>query len=372
MSPVWPTPLEERLLSACFGSGAESEERRRLTCKEWALIETDAGAARLLPLVCRLWREANAKMAERSHRAYLSAWGRNRVSMGEMAAVGARFRQQKIGWMALKGAALVLRHYKDAGLRQMTDVDVLIPREDLPSAIAILMDAGYEAEGQASPKSIVRQPRVRHAWQFLGANGLNLDLHWRPVVRCYAPQVAESFWEYAESVPFGDVDVLVPSPTEQLFHVCVHGLQWDWDRKTRWVADALMVVREPLDWGRLQRLAEWAGMSYRLSTALDYLREQFGAPVPADTNARLRQSASSWEQRESELLLKRCPLGLRDSAAWHLFNFQRIWLFDEDWQRQSAISGFPQYLAAFLDASGPRSLFRNLWPYLKSRAKTSN
>jgi hypothetical protein len=372
MSPVWPTPLEEKLLLACFGYGAEGEERRRLTCEEWALIETDAGAARQLPLVCRLWPEANSKMGECSQRAYLSTWGRNRFSMGEMPAIAARLRQQKIGWMALKGAALVLRHYKDAGLRQMTDIDVLIRREDLPSAIAILMDAGYEAEGQASAKSILRQSRVRHAWQFLGANGLNFDLHWQPVVRCYAPQVAESFREHAEAVPFGDVDVLVPSPTEQLFHVCVHGLQWDWDRKTRWVADALMVLREPLDWVRLHRLAEWAGMSYRLSTALDYLREHFGAPVPADTSARLRESAPGWEQCESELLLKPCPLGLRDSAAWHLFNFRRIRVFDEDWQRQPAISGFPEYIAAFLDASGPKSLVRNLWPYLKSRAKTSN
>ena len=36
------------------------------------------------------------------------------------------------------------------------------------------------------------------------------------------------------------------------------------DRKIRWIADALTILREPMDWERIRQLAGWAQMSFRL------------------------------------------------------------------------------------------------------------
>jgi len=367
MNPVWPTPFEEQLLLACFAPEEDARTALRRCSEEWAGAGAEPAAMPLLPLVYRRWPAAENEIIELGRRGYYATWKRNREGMAQLAEIAARFREESIRWMALKGAALALRHYADLGLRSMGDLDILIRAEDVGRAAALLDRAGYRAEEDATPDAILRQTRVRHAWQFFGEPDWNFDLHWRPVGRCYSPAVTRLLWEGAETVRFGDQDVLVPSPSDQLFHVCVHGLQWDWTRKVRWIGDALAVLGEPVNWQRICQLAGSASMSFRLANALGFLRERFGAPVPADLPEKLLGAASKWERGEYRLLLKRCPLGVRDSIAWHTYHFRRIRPFDDGWRRAPLAIALPQYVAAFLDAPGFQSLFQKLRPHVVSR-----
>lgn len=367
MNPVWPTPFEEQLLFACFAPPAEASQALHRCAGEWDGAARELSKAPWLPLLYRRWPEVPHPALEPGRRAYLSTWNRNRRSMARLGEIADRLGASGIPWMALKGAALLLRHYRDLGLRGMADLDILIHPEDLDRAAHLLNRAGYRAEEDAAPAQILRQSRVRHAWQFFGEPDWNFDLHWRPLSRGYSPEVTRLFWEAAETVRFEGRDILVPSPTDQLFHVATHGLQWDWTRKVRWIPDALTVLREPVDWERICHLAARAEMSFRLANALSFLRERLAAPVPVDVPGRLRRAASPWERREYRLLLKPCPLGVCDSVAWHAYHFRRIRRFDGSWRRTPSAIAFPQYLAAFLDAPGLPALCRKLWPYLHLR-----
>lgn len=367
MNPAWPTPLEEQLLLACFASEEAAGAALDRCCRELAGTECGPAAKALLPLVYRRWPEVQNQVVELGRRAYFTAWNLNRKRMAELAGIAARFGEEEIRWMALKGAAIAVRQYGDLGLRSMTDLDVLIHPTDLERAVGVLNLAGYRAEEGNTSDAIVRKARVGHAWQFFGEQDSNFDLHWRPVSRCYSPEVTRSFWEGAETVCFGGHDMLVPSPSDQLFHVCVHGLQWDWTRKIRWIADVLTILREPMDWERIQQLAEWAHMSFRLANALKFLHERFGAPVPLDMSERLIRAAAGWERHEYRLLLKACPLGVHDSIAWHAYHFRRIRPFDDRWRRLPLAIAWPQYLLAFLDAPSLRFLWLKLRPHLLLR-----
>jgi hypothetical protein len=368
MNPVWPTPLEKELLLACFAAEEEaSVALRRCSC-ELAGADGELAATQFLALVYRRWPGVENRAVELGRQAYFATWKRNREIMGHLGEIADRFGEDGIEWMALKGAALTLRQHADLGVRGMTDLDVLIRSEDLGRAALLLNRSGYRAEENATPDALVRQARVRHAWQFFGEPDRNFDLHWRPVNRCYSPEVTRLFWENAETVHFGGRAALVPAPAEQLFHVCVHGLQWDWTRKIRWIADALSVLREPVNWERVYQLGESARMSFRLANALEFLREGFRAPIPPDLPGRLIRGAAKWECGEYRLLLKPCPLGFCDSFAWHAYHFRRIRPFDDGWRRAPLPVAWPQYLAAFLNASGGlRSLCRKLRPQLMLR-----
>ncbi len=86
----------------------------------------------LLPLLYRRWADAwKTEIVELGRRAYLATWQRNRERMAQLAEIAARFSEDGIRWMALKGAALTVRHYADLGLRPMADLDILIQAEDL-------------------------------------------------------------------------------------------------------------------------------------------------------------------------------------------------------------------------------------------------
>jgi hypothetical protein len=135
----------------------------------------------------------------------------------------------------------------------------------------------------------------------------------------------------------------------------------------RWIADALTVLREPIDWTRVARLARAAQMRLRLAMAFDYLRDRFAAPVPADLAADLTREAPAWERREYALLLKPCPLGFRDSLWWHVDHFRRIREFDATWSARPFWLGFVEYVARFLDAGSAPELWRRMKPAVLRR-----
>lgn len=355
--PCWPTESEERLLRACFAS----KENARKEIEEWRVDASsiDSASRRFLPLLYHRWKSQylDEETAALSQRLYLSIWRQNQEQLRTAYGIQEDLRSVGIDCMLLKGAALLARHYRSAGLRGMGDIDVLVREKCAQPALETLLRAGWKAEGEATEASIMRQSRVRHAWQ-LSRDGEECDLHWRPIVRCYSPGVTEHFWNHAQTAEWQGVPVKVPSPTDQLFHVCVHGMQWDWSPKIQWVADALVIIEEsPIDWNELWNLAAAAQMTFRMRSTLEYLRNQMGANIPLfppdDVSA-------EWEKREHKLLQKACPLGLIDSASWHWTNFRRIRKFDSQWAHRAKYAGFAEYLATFLDARGPGDVVRGL------------
>ena len=368
MSGAWPTPEQEQMLLACLA--AEPEATRaldRIAARNEDHV--DDGCAQFLPLLYRRWPSRRDAILITGKKAYLTVWRKNRDRMLHLTSLLEGFQEQGIPCLVLKGAALILAHYQDPGLRSMRDVDLLVHERDLEAAIIHLTRAGYEAERHFQTSVILQHLRVGHAWQFSLGTGQSCDLHWRPIVRCYSPEVARLFWEDAKTVSLGEATAWVLSPTDQLFHVCAHGLQWDWIPQIRWIADAMTVLREPIDWDRITRLATESCMRVRLAEALSYLARSFSAPVPASLPGHLERSAPHWERHEYRLLLKPCPLGLFDSIAWHAYHFRRIRSFDRAWSSAPAWLGFPQYLKAFLHAKSLPDLLRRLWPELRIRAK---
>jgi hypothetical protein len=360
MSGVWPAREAEQVLAACFGR----EPAARQALDELA----DSGdAAALGPLLYRRWPAAKHRAVEEGRRAYLTLWRQNGERLEHLAAVLSRFGGRGIRCLVLKGAALAVRYYRDAGVRAMRDFDLLIRDCELETAIALLEEAGYRAEGGLSGSDIARRARVGHAWQFSLGDRQSCDLHWRPVVRCYSPEVERLFWEGAEKCSFGGAEAGVLGPTDQLFHVCAHGLQWDWHPQVRWVADALTVLREPVDWKRLKTLACEAWMRVRLARALRYLRDRWEAAVPEEMPAELERAAPEWETREYRLLLKACPLGFVDSALWHWYHFRRIRRFDQAWSEMPALAGFAEYVPEFVGARDVAALWNKLTPELRAR-----
>lgn len=360
MPGPWPSPIEERVLTAGFG--AEDDARAALA----SCIDA-AGTPRLLPFVERRWgAQTPPALAEIARRVYLTSWRQNHERMAQLGLVLGAFRERGIDCLLLKGAALVLRHYRDYGLRDMADFDLLIRTGDLQPAVRVLLDMGWTAEEGCTPEAILRQARVRHAWQFSRGEEASCDLHWRPVARCFSPLVSDSFWNHAETGDLAGVPLKFPSATEQLFHISVHAMQWDWKAHTFWVADALTVLNgsQQVDWDRVRTLAEAARMQARLYAALEYLGSHFPAPVPKRALA-----APRWERREYELLLKPCPLGMVDSIAWHIYNFRRLRPFDAGWKRTPVLLGFPQYLAAFLDVSSWAEFGRKLCAQVRARGQ---
>jgi hypothetical protein len=357
----------EQLLKACFGK----DEERRLAFNACAALDNrniDAAARRLLPILYQRWGTAACNtLIDLAHRTYLTTWRQNQERMARLGTLLQEFEQAGIECMLLKGAAITLGHYRDYGLRNMGDFDLLIHQTDIEHAAHLLLQNGWVAEDGCTIEAIQRQSRVRHAWQFILEGDQNCDLHWRPLARCYSPRITEMFWRGSETIDVVGHAVKIPCSTDQFFHVSVHAMHWEWTRNLYWVADALTLLdRAKIDWSRLVILATGAAMRMQLIQALTYLTSQFQCCAPEEV---LDMAVPGWEKSEYRVLQKPCPLGYFDSIAWHRYHFRRLREFDSQWSESLICVAFPQYIATFLEAADWRSFLTKIWFQLALRRR---
>src|SRR5258708_11018171 len=100
----------------------------------------------------------------------------------------------------------------------MRDVDILVRERDLEAAADQLVAQGYVPEGGLDAGGIRDRRRTGHAWQFSLGTEQSCDLHWRPLVRCYSPEITRRFWENTEVVMVQERIIRVLAPAEQIFH----------------------------------------------------------------------------------------------------------------------------------------------------------
>jgi hypothetical protein len=294
-SDCWPTPEELRLLRSALLRG-EPAARAWEAWKEGARLPLRASLARLLPAV---WANLGASgppdpWLEAAEAEYLRARYRNLLRLDDAARVLNGFREEGVGFLLLKGAALIAAHYLDPGLRPMVDVDVLVRRAEVERAVAILREKGYTPATPVDPASRA----IVHSAPFERPGASPIDLHWRAVD--LDGDENEALWAGACEASLAGAPALVPDPADLLLNACLQGLAWEWDAPQRWVLDAMTIVRgsvDRLDWRRLIELAVSRHATVNAHDALLFLREEFGAAVPEDVLGALASGpVSRWER----------------------------------------------------------------------------
>ncbi len=126
--------------------------------------------------------------------------------------------QKGIQAMLLKGAiSFVKPIYPHAGLRFLSDIDLLVKGQEFAKAVAILEDLGYTADGDYMPSH-------HHHQSLTHQTGIGfIELHHCPVSLRYADWIdLESWWAEADAVTLGRASALVPSPEHQMLHLLLH------------------------------------------------------------------------------------------------------------------------------------------------------
>ncbi len=227
---------------------------------------------------------------------YRRTWYDNTLRFHSAAAVLRALHDAGIETMLLKGAALTLRYYRDAGLRPMDDFDILVPTRQGPRALDVLKGLAWTPNAEVACKTEVEALAIGHAYPFLNARDQAIDLHWHVFYQRVHLAADSGLWAAANPIVLSGVPTLTLTPADQLLHVCVHGterLGWSRDREPnlRWVPDAMMILRnagEELDWDRLLAQARRLQFVLPMREALSFLHDVLAAPIPAAALARLQ------------------------------------------------------------------------------------
>lgn len=304
------TPAQRSLLLACLAPTNEVEAHWRDWREHIDIDHLDEASNRQLPLLYRRLQAAGLADPDmgRLRGIYRYHWCRNQLLLAEVKRLLAALRDRGVEVMLLKGAALIQRHYRDPGLRPMSDLDIMVRPTDMGTVYALLRERGWQAAVQADLGQ-ARTRRQIHAVDFrreINGRVFEIDLHWTPLHRSTWPGAETAFWDRSQAIALDGIACRVLDPTDQLLHVCLHGGAWSVTPPFRWVADACHILRDDtgaIDWDRLVRDARLHRGHVVLAGALRCLREAFAAPIPEAVVQRLVATAPTRAERLEHRLL---------------------------------------------------------------------
>ena len=317
---LWPSHEQDLVLRAALLDGDAAVSAFR----EWVgRIDLDGdfdlATFRLLPLLYDNLRRLGIKhpLLGRLKGAYRLVWYKNHKLFDDMRPVMATLSQAGIRTMLLKGAPLVFNTYGSHALRPMSDIDVLVPTEQVPRAIEVLSGAGWRPFSPTSSDFF----RYRHSLCLIDADECELDLHWHCLFELSGPGDDDFLWSSARPFDFNGIATLAPDPTRHLILTILHGLRWNPAPPIRWIPDAMAILRgcaDEMAWDELVGFAKERRFSYRLHLGLSYLRQRFDAPIPARVLEELqRAGVSTLERIENTAILRDLrSLYPRPVASW--------------------------------------------------------
>lgn len=288
-----------RLLLDCLHQDPDrvsAAQLAALTHDEWQSLLTLAGEQRVRG---RLYRDLKARSLEQAvppetlqslRSAYWLTAQRNLVLFGELHRIVTALNALHIPVIALKGAFLATVVYQDLGLREMSDLDLLIAPHDLERAGAILEAHGYApAFALSVPAAIARK---HHLPRFTKRGAAEVEVHWNITQPEKAYTINPTgLWERARPVRVAGVEMLGLCPEDLILHLCQHiSYHHVFAFGFRSLCDIAAVIdhyRDAMDWSQvLERARRWR-WERGVYLALVLADELVGADVPADVLADL-------------------------------------------------------------------------------------
>jgi hypothetical protein len=299
-----PSPEYDLLLDAIVPLQAPRVDHSGWDAGQWGNALQAADWHRLSPLLfCHLEQERDVPAAVHSalERAYLAASARSLFIAEAQRRVLDALLADDIPALLLKGAALVETVYPDPAQREMLDLDILVPPEQIDRATQALTPLGYtpppQPDGPVATATTRLAPDDHHGPALVGAEQLvAVELHHHITIPGEGHRFdLDAMWR--RSRPSSRGDYRLPSPEDLLLHVSLHftrnRLGGSYMRRNTGgalaqISDVARIVdREAVDWDLLAISARSYGLDTRVFLALFAARE-LGVSVPVGALVRLQ------------------------------------------------------------------------------------
>ncbi len=282
------------LLLACL-----HEDSRRLDAgaladlgeEGWRRLLTLAAAHGVRPLVCQ--RLADSKIAPHVpsevqltlKEAARQAAARMLRAHAQLAGLAAALTAEAIPVIVLKGAHLAQAVYASLALREMQDLDLLVPHEHLHRATAVVLARGYTP---LRPFLVEQEAAaMHHVTRLVRPDALGVEIHWNITTPNKVYSIDPTIlWKHAVPLQIAGSRMLGLSAEHLLLHLCAHAsYQHGFEFGIRPLVDIAVTIRRfdgTLDWQSVAhqcRAWHWGrGVHVSLYLAVELL----GAAVPND------------------------------------------------------------------------------------------
>jgi hypothetical protein len=163
---------------------------------------------------------------------------------GELKLVHALFNSSNIKFISLKGPLMVIQFYGDFSERQTRDLDVLVSKNDVDSAIQALLNIGYKLQDSYFLKNPEKKAlyfiRENHVRLFHREKKSLIELHWA-VSKYFTTLKTESLLENSINLDFSGNQLLTLNPDDYLVYLSTHGVYHKFELLF-WLVDIAQVL----------------------------------------------------------------------------------------------------------------------------------
>lgn len=248
------------------------------------------------------------------HQLYLHSAVANTRLFARTGTILQKLSAENIPVIPLKGLYLSEKVYGNIALRPMSDIDLMVPRQQVAHAVAALQGLGFQA---VLPLDLPADLARLHSLPFSGPDNFMIDLHWQLVPPESGLALDTAWvWQNARQSVVAGAAVQGPSPEALLLHLGVHfTLMHGVVSRLFHICDldqVLTAFQEQLDWPLVVEQARRNGLARTTFLALTAAQAVFGSPL--DPSALKALLPADYEPRYLEGLLDQVFRGVEFST----------------------------------------------------------
>jgi hypothetical protein len=186
-----------------------------------------------------------------------------------------------IAAIAFKGPTLAAMAFDEPGLREFSDLDVLVRPAAITGARRSLIAHGYRP--QCSDLRAVESPIFQcYEETFVAADRVTaLDLHWRILPRYLSFPDDNALWSRAQRIELRGRSLSTLAIEDLVLFLCVHGAKHGWPLLS-WICDlaGLLHRNSAIDWQAMLVRADSVHAHRSLMLGLRLAHDLMDAPIP--------------------------------------------------------------------------------------------
>jgi len=245
---------ENRLLLYCAQTSIPDDTLNKVKdilsfSLNWEEVLESAFSHGVAPLLCHNLKKIQKsklipeKVMHKLKKAYYGNVASNMYLYAELKRILEAFNEKGVDVILLKGAALAKTVYGDIGLRPMSDIDLLVKKEDLAYAKKIMPDLEYVFAPDKRNEEW-REKNHYHLPPYIQPDkNIVVEIHWHITGNSFRINIDE-WWEMAKVIKIDNCQALIPSPEDMLIHICLHLYNHSYNEFTlRGLCDILETLR---------------------------------------------------------------------------------------------------------------------------------
>lgn len=234
----------------------------------------------------------------------------------ELRGLLARFDEESIPSILLKGPAVAARYYPRPELRPYGDIDLLVRDADEERTHELLEARGFELTGGGHDDPL-HHDHAKFQSIFERQDGCVVEIHRDHLQIGLRPLSLDEVWHRAQPAP-GDLAARVLDDHDQFVLLAVHLQRHNFERLV-WFKDLdLMVRRVAFDWKRVESIARLEGCLSSVGYVLSLLTEVLGTPLPEGARAIVAQRGLLSRTSDALLWPRSRVIALEPHRQWRL------------------------------------------------------